>query len=116
MLGNSWDYRLAFLVLVVPQLIEWFRTPAKKHQVMAVLSMIGVILCSWYLLLKIDLPLIPLKNSLNRSFVIDEIINWLLLAEFTYLLLVSSPLWLRHTLQKVTSVFQRNQAVIDSPA
>jgi hypothetical protein len=116
MLGNIWDYRLAFLVLVVPQLIEWFRTQAKKHRIIAIASMIGVVLSCWYLLLKIDFPLIPLKDPLNRSFVVDEIINWLLLAEFTYLLLVSSPHWLRQLLQKVPSFFQREQVVVDPTA
>jgi len=116
MLGNSWDYRLSFLVLAVPQIIEWFHAPAKKHRVIAAASMLGVVLSCWYLLLKIDLPLIPFKDPLNRSFIVDEFINWLLLAEFTYLLLMSSPQWIRRSLQKVPVWFQEKRAIADSPA
>jgi len=30
LLGNNWDYRLAFLVLVLPQILEWTRSSIKK--------------------------------------------------------------------------------------
>jgi len=105
MLGNNWDYRLAFLVLAIPQLSEWFQVTMKKYQRVAAGMMIGIALSCWYLFLKIDLPLIPFKDSSNRIFVLDEAINWLLVPGFTYLLVRSSPDWLKQPLQKMISVF-----------
>jgi hypothetical protein len=104
MLGNNWDYRLAFLVLVIPQLAEWSHVSIKKYQFIALGMMIGIVLSCWYLFLKIDLPVIPFKDPSNRSFVFDELINWLLVPGFTYLLVASSPEWLRQPLQNLLGV------------
>lgn len=104
MLGNNWDYRLAFLVLIIPQLAEWLNGTIKRYRIIAIGTLIGAVLSCWYLLLKIDLPLIPFKDPSNRNFVFDEIINWLLVPGFTYLLVVSSPEWLRQSLQKLLGV------------
>lgn len=101
LLGNNWDYRLAFLVLVVPQLSQWLYSANKKHRAVAIGVMIAILLSCWHLMLKFDLPFVPLKDPANRNFVIDEIINWLLVPGFTYLLAASFPDWLREDLQKL---------------
>lgn len=108
MLGNNWDYRLAFLVFAVPQLSEWFHLENKKHRAVAIGVMIAILLSCWHLMLKFDLPFIPFKDAANRNFVIDEFINWLLVPGFTYLLVASFPGWLKFDLQKV---FGSNQSV-----
>ncbi len=109
-LGNNWDYRLAFLVLVIPQFSDWFQETTKRYQRVVVAMMIGVVLSCWYLFLKIDLPLIPFKDPSNRVFVLDEVINWLLVPGFAYLLVTSSPDWLKQPLQKTFSVFKKDMA------
>ena len=101
LLGNNWDYRLAFLVLVIPQITDWFRLEDRKKK-MIVFSVLAAILFScWHFLLKIDLIFLPLKDPVNRRFIFDEIVNWLLVPGFTYLLAASFPSWLRQDLQKV---------------
>jgi hypothetical protein len=101
LLGNNWDYRLAFLVFVVPQLSQWFRLQAGKHRAVAIGVMIAILLSCWSLMLRFDLPFIPLKDPINRNFIIDEFINWLLVPGFTYLLAASFPEWLKADLQKI---------------
>lgn len=101
LLGNNWDYRLAFLVFAVPQLADWLRLKNRKQQVIVIVTVIAVLLSSWHFMLMFDLPFIPLKDPVNRIFIIDEIINWLLVPGFTYLLAASFPDWLRQDLQKL---------------
>ena len=48
LLGNNWDYRLAFLVLVVPQLMAWLSSGAKKYRMAAFASLGAVLLSCWY--------------------------------------------------------------------
>ena len=48
LLGNNWDYRLAFLVLVLPQLLEWTRSSIKKHRTIALASLFGVLVSCWH--------------------------------------------------------------------
>jgi hypothetical protein len=101
LLGNNWDYRLAFLVFAVPQLSQWFLMGKWRYRAVSIGVMIAILLSCWNLILKFDLPFIPLKDPVNRNFIIDEFINWLLVSGFTYLLAISSPDWLRQDLQKL---------------
>ena len=101
LLGNNWDYRLAFLVFVIPQLSQWFRADNKRHRLVAMGVFIAILLSCWNLMIRFNLPFIPMKDPANRNFIVDEFINWLLVPGFTYLLVASFPDWLRQDLQKV---------------
>lgn len=101
LLGNNWDYRLAFLVLVIPQLSQWLWLKDIRRRAVVIGVMVAVFLTCWHFYLKFDAPFIPLKSPANRSFVVDEFINWLLVPGFTYLLVLSFPEWLRRDLQKL---------------
>jgi hypothetical protein len=107
LLGNNWDYRLAFLVLVIPQLSQWFYLENKSHRNIAVGVMVAVILSCWHFVFLIDLPIIPFEAQIDRIIAFDESINWLLLPGFAYLLAASFPDWLRHDLQKVFGANER---------
>jgi hypothetical protein len=108
LLGNNWDYRLAFLVFVIPQLSQWFYLGNKKHRVVAIGVVVAILLSCWNMILRFDPSFIPLKDPANRNFVIDEFINWLLVPGFAYLLAASFPEWLKVDLQKVFGVRNRN--------
>lgn len=101
LLGNNWDYRLAFLVLVIPQLSQWLKVKNRGQLAIIIGVMIAVLLSCWHFYLKFDAPFLPLKDFANRSFIVDEFINWMLLPGFAYLLTASFPDWLKADLQKV---------------
>lgn len=104
LLGNNWDYRLAFLVFVVPQLAEWVYLAEKRHRIITILVISLVLISCWHFKLQIDLPILPLKDISNRIVIVDEVFNWLLLPGLTYLLAASFPVWLKQDLQKVFGV------------
>lgn len=106
LLGNNWDYRLAFLIFVIPQLAEWFYLENNKQRYTAIATMVMVVLSCWHFVFLIDPPFLPFKDQMDRIVVFDEMINWLLLPCFSYLLAASFPDWLRQDLQKV---FGRNR-------
>ena len=101
LLGNNWDYRLAFLVLVIPQLSEWIFQGNRWSRSVSVLVLLAIFLSCWHLRLVFNLPFIPLKDPANRIFVVDEIINWLLVPGITYLLVASLPVWMKSDLQRI---------------
>jgi len=103
LLGNNWDYRLAFLILVIPQLSQWLYLENKRYRLIAIGSMAGVVLSCWGWFLMIDLPMIPLDNPADRFFLMDEFVNWLLLPGLAYLLVASLPVWLKEDLRKITA-------------
>ena len=101
LLGNNWDYRLAFLIFLIPQLSQWFYLENKKQRYVAIGVMLAVILSCWHLVFLVDLPFIPFTNDIDRYVVFDELVNWLLLMGLTYLLAASIPEWLKLDLQKL---------------
>ena len=101
LLGNNWDYRLAFLVFVIPQLSQWFHSTGKRYRAISVGVVVAILLSCWNLMVRFNLPFIPLKDPANRNFIVDELINWLLVPGFTYMLVASLPEWLKIDLQKI---------------
>jgi hypothetical protein len=101
LLGNNWDYRLAFLIFVIPQLAQWFYSVNKRHRTIAIGTMLAVILSCWHMVFLIDIPFIPLDNEIDRFVVFDELANWLLLMGLAYLLTATIPDWLKYDLQMV---------------
>ena len=92
LLGNNWDYRLAFLVLVLPQLLEWTRSSIRKHRFVALASLLAVLASCWHFVVWYAPSLVEIREIL---FVFDEFFNWMLVAGFSYLLGASMPDWVK---------------------
>lgn len=76
LLGNSWAYRLIFLIFIIPQLVAWIKTN-HNHKLIALTALVSSIASccpTW-----ID------------SGILDEIFNWLLFISLLYLMLDSLP-------------------------
>lgn len=97
LLGNNWDYRLAFLVFLVPQLVEWMGSNQTVYRRLSWSAMLLVLASCWYMWISA----IPVRSFLNadiaRRFwiVVDELFNWLLFANLAYLLITCAPDWLK---------------------
>jgi hypothetical protein len=98
LLGNNWDYRLAFLVLLVPQLVDWMLNANRTYRLLAWIAMFLVLASCWHL----SISEISLKSLLDtmratRKFwlVTDEVFNWLLFLDLGYLLFATLPDWLK---------------------
>ncbi len=101
LLGNNFDYRLAFLVFVVPQLSQWLRLKFNLQNLIVLSVMTAGYLSCWYFLVKINLPVHFIDDPQIGSFLVDEFFNWMLLPGFAYLLGASAPDWLRQDGQKL---------------
>jgi hypothetical protein len=106
LLGNNWDYRLAFLVILVPQLVEWMRSSEKNYRVAAWLSMALILLSCWHLRIA-EIPLSSIFNSERDSkkfwIILDEVFNWMLFISLAYLLFASMPGWVKEMPRNVLS-------------
>jgi len=101
LLGNNWDYRLAFLVLVIPQLLEWSRSLIQKYRYIALASLFGVLASCWHFVIWYSPFFNFFQGSKELWFVFDEFLNWMLVPGFAYLLLASAPDWLEGGLQSM---------------
>jgi predicted ferric reductase len=104
LLGNNWDYRLAFLVLLVPQLVEWMHSFHRMYRVAAWMSIILVLLSCWHLWI-VQMPPVPLLYSEHDPkrfwMVLDEVFNWMLFASLAYLLVASMPEWVKELARSI---------------
>jgi hypothetical protein len=83
-LGNNWDYRLLFLLLVIPQMLRWTQGvgPLSTISTWALLAIVGTLwLSPWLPRLPFSLPL-------------DEALNWLLFVYLAAGLVLTRPRWL----------------------
>jgi hypothetical protein len=101
LLGNNFDYRLAFLVFVVPQLSQWLRLRFNLQNLLLVSVMVAMYLSCWSFLLKINVPVSFMEDPQIGSFLADEFFNWMLLPGLAWLFGASSPDWFRHDLLKL---------------
>lgn len=93
LLGNNWDYRLAFLIFVMPQLSQWARGARNPRYRFVTITMIGLIFLScWHFLAWYSPSLVNIREIL---FVLDEIFNWALVLGLSYLLSASAPEWVK---------------------
>jgi hypothetical protein len=98
LLGNNFDYRLAFLIFVMPQLVEWTRLSNKTFQAFAWAGIVLILLSCWHLWIA-EIPLEFIFHSVEDSqkfwIILDETFNWLLFADLAYVLIASAPEWFK---------------------
>jgi hypothetical protein len=102
--GNSFNYRLIFLIFTVPQIVIWAQTQADLH--IAAYGTIALLVAScWGMVLTQLMPI-------NLAFALDEIANWALFGALLYLFMVSSPDWIRLEIVSFFSKYGRKKYVV----
>jgi len=98
LLGNNWDYRLAFLILTVPQLLYWMRSLNNKNRKVVIFGFAIVLASCWHFITWYA-PF--LKDFKEIMFFIDETLNWTLVYVFTFLLFASTPAWVKNDIYRI---------------
>lgn len=91
-LGNNWDYRMIFLLFILPQLWLWSATRSGIVRLPAVLTLLmaAVSLWSW----RIEPKFARLPHGAEIWVWLDEVANWLLFGGLGYLMIATMPAWL----------------------
>lgn len=97
LLGNNWDYRLAFLILVMPQVLQWSKYAGKPYNSAARAVLALALISCWHFAAWYAPALAGMQELI---FVLDEIANWMLAAGFGYLLFASMPDWVKEQLNR----------------
>jgi hypothetical protein len=97
-IGNHIDYRLIFTLFTLPLLVAWTKHDSRWRigSLLGLLGLISTLYLSRWSLTEDAILVAP------KYFIPDEIINWVLLAYFTYILLVTLPDWAKQI------IFPRN--------
>ena len=103
--GNSFNYRLVFLLFCLPQMILWMRSQAPLRYWTRITFWAAIASC-WSMLLLRILPV-------NLAFGLDELANWVLFAGLLYLFFISLPDWL---INEIDRFFDRYPFLAKRPA
>lgn len=97
LLGNNWDYRLAFLLFVVPQLADWAHFLKGRQRFWAIIAIALIVISCWHFMLAYFFSFgFPHSEIIE---VVDEIANWSLFAVLAYFSVLSLPGWMRAMLK-----------------
>ena len=77
--ANNFDYRLVFLLLTLPQLIEWARLPTHRLSSLASATLIGILVLLWV-------------GSLSRRLDLwDELASWAVVGLLATVVAATAP-------------------------
>lgn len=93
LLGNNFDYRLMFLILTMPQMTVWVRSPARGIRACSVVVLVFTFLSLWGLFIGPTVRGLPYGGL--TAFAVDEIANWIVFAGLLYLFCWSMPDWVK---------------------
>jgi len=96
LLGNNFDYRLVFVLFIVPQTATWMRVANGRLRTLAIGTLMLCYLSCWSLMFgkvanKLHIPHV----SSESLFLFDEAVNWALFATLACVLFISLPEWLK---------------------
>lgn len=93
LLGNNWDYRLIFLLFLVPQLFSWVRTGSPSLRWLAISQLVAIVGAMWAMHFLYWLLFLPHSYLYART--LEELANsWLFLGSLC-LLAMTLPDWMR---------------------
>ncbi|RJP53023.1 MAG: hypothetical protein C4586_02095 [Anaerolineaceae bacterium] len=95
LLGNNWDYRLAFLIFTIPQLSRWMFASNSRRRWLISGVFAAILISCWYAVIRHHI-LLAFGGDYELQFsIFDETVNWILFGGLTYLLVASVPKWFR---------------------
>lgn len=92
LLGHSFDYRLLFLLLTLPQLAAWTKSGSRDTQRVATTCVAAVLLLQWSLAWRGGLQ--ALVGDATPGVALDELLSWGAWAGLALLFAASLPDWL----------------------
>lgn len=94
MLGNNWDYRLLFLILVIPQLVSWAINSSYYVAWIAKLTIFAILISLWSFLIYRFMNFVPWGYDI--ALWLEHLAKWTVFAGLFYLLVSSLPNWIGH--------------------
>lgn len=92
LLGNNWDYRLVFLIFVIPQLYEWsINTSTGVIKFIAIFLIINIYIAQWGLIYNDWLVSIP--YGLYIYVIVNQSAKWIVFVGLLFLIIWVTPFW-----------------------
>ena len=107
LLGNNFDYRLVFLLFVIPQLILWSRLSSKYISMISKLIIGGILFSMWTLVIYRLMIILPFSETIICF--LDGLSSWIIFYGLYFLFLFSLPTWIKGATMNVFSLTRLRQ-------
>jgi hypothetical protein len=90
--STNWDYRLIFLLFVIPQLMLWSESSSKCISIISRLTIVGTVFSLW------GYMIIPTLNTFcfrTCGYLLDALLDWVIFFGLFFLFSYSLPTWTR---------------------
>ena len=94
LLGSNCDYRLVFLLFVIPQLVFWTKHFSGYVSRISKILIFSILISAWHLEWLQVFSLLPVGREL--AFLVEESANWITFGGLVYLVSYSMPFWIKH--------------------
>lgn len=98
LIGTNFAYKLVFLLLAVPQLLEWAGEAGRRWRLPARVAVAGVYLALW--LPALEKPGSDPRAARGLDFWIGQAAHWALFGALVWLLVQTAPGWLRNGVRR----------------
>ncbi len=105
LLMNTIDYRLIFIVFVIPQIVAWLREKEKDIALVSKITLAAMLFSLW------STTFVKRFLGRNITFLMEEFTNWIMLAGLLYLFFSSLPDWFRDYLRLPFSRIYNKQSL-----
>lgn len=92
LIGSSFDYRLMFLIMTIPQLVAWMRNTTDGARKLVCSQLVVIILVQWSQSWRAGMAIIT--DNERYGLVLDELLTWSCWIGLAILLLLTLPDWL----------------------
>ena len=92
LMGNSFDYRLMFLILTIPQLAAWARVQSARLRALSRMQLITILLVQWSQTWRAGMEYVTGHSS--YGLLLDEALTWYCWIGLAVLCLLTLPDWL----------------------
>lgn len=94
LLGSNCDYRLVFLLFVIPQLMFWTKHFSGYVSQISRILIFSILISAWHLEWLQLFSLLPSGREL--AFLVEEFANWITFLGLVYLISYAMPMWIKH--------------------
>ena len=95
--GSNFDYRLIFLLFVIPQLMLWSKSSSKSILIISRCIIAGIIFSLWELAIRPIGPYVLLEDrtAILPVFLLDVFSSWVIFFGLLFLFSYSLPTWIK---------------------
>jgi len=108
LMGNSYVYRLVFLLFVIPQLMDWSKMCFNHVAIISKYIIVGILFSLWFLVISDGMAIVHMNNL---AFFLEVFFQWFIFFGLFFLFFYTLPAWIREPCLEKTLMVVKNESI-----